>query len=45
MTGSVASIEKTATNPDVQGHLGKLVKKLQKRTGELAVAGLVTLAN
>jgi hypothetical protein len=45
MTRPVASIEKTATNPDVQGHLRELVKKLQKRTGELVVAGLMTLAN
>jgi hypothetical protein len=45
MTRPVASIEKTGTNPDVQGHLGELVKKLQKRTGELVVAGLMTLAN
>lgn len=45
MTGPAASIEKTATNPDVQGHFGKLVRNLQKQTGELAVAGLMTLAN
>jgi hypothetical protein len=45
MAAPVDYIEKTPTNPDVQGHLGKLVKKLQKRTGELAIAGLMTLAN